>query len=63
MRPKDEPLGVVVYVMVDDIEALVKKVTELGGKLVAPKMPLGAGHGALFEEPGGNMLGLYEERS
>jgi len=62
LRPKGEPLGVVVYIMVDDIEATLKKVTELGGKTVSSKAPLGAGYGAYFTDPSGNLLGLYEEK-
>jgi predicted enzyme related to lactoylglutathione lyase len=62
LRPKGEPLGIVVYIMVDDIEATLKKVTELGGKTVSSKAPLGAGYGAYFTDPSGNLLGLYEEK-
>jgi len=63
LRPEGEPLGVVVYVVVDDIEATLKKVAELGGRAVTPKAPLGAGYGAYFTDPSGNTLGLYEEKS
>jgi predicted enzyme related to lactoylglutathione lyase len=63
LRPKGEPLGVVVYIVVDDIEATLKRVAELGGKAVTPKAPLGAGHGAFFTDPSGNLLGLNEEKS
>lgn len=34
LRPDSENLGVVVYIAVDDIETVLKKVTELGGKPV-----------------------------
>lgn len=60
-RPKGEPLGIVVYVVVDDIEAILERATELGGKAVSPKAPLGGGYGAYFTDPSGNLLGLYEE--
>ena len=62
-RPKGEPLGVVVYVVVDDIEATLKRVAELGGTPVAPKAPVGGGYGAYFTDPSGNLFGLYQERS
>jgi predicted enzyme related to lactoylglutathione lyase len=62
-RPDDEPLGVVVYIVVDDIAAILKKVTELGGKVVAPKTPQGSAYRAYFTDPSGNMLGLWEEKS
>jgi predicted enzyme related to lactoylglutathione lyase len=63
LRPKGESLGVVVYIVVDDIETTLKKVAELGGKAVIPKAPLGAGYGAYLADPSGNLLGLYEEKS
>ncbi|MBC8448543.1 MAG: VOC family protein [Chloroflexi bacterium] len=49
--------------MVDDIETTLKKVAELGGKVTIPKAPLGAGYGAYFADPSGNLLGLYEDRT
>lgn len=63
LRPKGEPLGVVVYVVVDDIEATLMRVIELGGKAVSPKIPVGAGYAAFFTDPSGNRLGLYEEKN
>lgn len=62
LRPQEESLGIVVYVVVDDIEATLRKVTELGGEVVRPKALLGGGYGAYFTDPGGNLLGLYEEK-
>jgi len=62
LRPKSEALGIVVYILVDDIEATLDRVTELGGGIVSPKAPLGAGYGAHFTDPSGNVLGLYEEK-
>ena len=62
LRPQGEPLGVVVYIAVDDIEATLKRVTKLGGKVTISKAPLGAGYGAYFTDPNGNLLGLYEDK-
>lgn len=62
LRPKGEPLGLVVYIVVDDIETTLKRVMELRGKAVSPKAPLGAGYGAYFKDPSGNLFGLYEEK-
>ena len=62
LKPKGEPLGVVAYIVVDDIEATLKRVMELRGKVVGPKAPLGSGYGAYFKDPSGNLLGLYEEK-
>ena len=61
LRPKSEPLGVVVYIVVDDIDATLKRVAELGGKVAVSKVPLGAGYGAYFTDPNENLLGLYED--
>jgi len=61
LRPKGEPLGVVVYVVVEDIETILKKVTKLRGKVVTPKTPQGPAYRAYFTDPGGNLFGLWEE--
>jgi len=47
---------------VDDIEATLEHVTELGGEVVGPTIPVGAGHAAYFTDPSGNLVALYEER-
>lgn len=60
LRPSGEPLGIVVYVVVDDVETTLKKVTELGGKVVTPKTPEGSNFRATFTDSGGNLLGLWE---
>jgi len=61
LRPSGEPLGIVVYVEVDDIETILKKVRELGGKVVTPKTPQGPNFRATFTDPSGNILALWEE--
>ena len=53
--------GMLVYVMVDDIEAAVRAVVEAGGMIVqqvgvdTPELT------ARFRDPGGNVVGLYQE--
>jgi predicted enzyme related to lactoylglutathione lyase len=61
-RPEGEDLGVVVYIAVDDIEAILDNVLELGGRVVMPKTPQGPSFRAYFEDPSGNLFGLWEER-
>jgi len=61
-RPSDEPLGVVVYIVVDDIETILRKAAELGGRVVAAKIPQGPAYRAYFADPSGNVLGLWEEK-
>ena len=61
-RPEGESLGIVVYIVVDNIESILKKVTELGGKVVTSKTPQGpARFRACFTDPDGNLFGLWEE--
>jgi len=62
LRPEGENPGVVVYIVVDDIEGVLKKVAELGGEVVSPKTPQGPAFRACFADPSGNLFGLWEER-
>ncbi len=62
LRPHHEP-DVVVYILVDDIEATLRKVTELGGRIVIPKTPQGSCWRAAFADPDGNTLALWEEKA
>lgn len=62
LRPAGAPLGIVVYIAVEDIEATLEKVSELGGRVTGSKMDLGGGYSAFFEDPSGNLLGLYQDR-
>ena len=56
--------GVLVYVMVDSIAAALERVAAHGGALVTPKTAIGPSGAsfAVFRDPAGNRLGLYEER-
>ncbi len=58
--PADKP-GLLFYIMVDSVEATIKLVEANGGKIV---QPLGADAPeitARFRDPGGNVVGLYQE--
>ncbi|MEW6404792.1 MAG: VOC family protein [Chloroflexota bacterium] len=57
----EAPAGkVLVYIASDDIEADLKKVEQLGGKVIHPKSEIPqTGWFALFQDPTGNVLGLY----
>lgn len=55
------PPGVLVYVWVDDLAAAVERVTAEGCELV---QPVGEDPGELtarFRDPGGSVVGLYQE--
>ena len=54
-------LGVVVYVVVRDIEAILAQAQELGGAVVVPRTRQGPAFRACFRDPDGNLLGLWEE--
>ncbi len=57
----ENPAGqVLVYFASDDIEADLKKVEKLGGKVVHPKAEIpGMGWYGVFQDPTGNVLALY----
>jgi uncharacterized protein len=57
----EAPAGhVLVYIHSDDIEADLKNVEKLGGKVVHPRAEIPhVGWYAFFEDPTGNVLGLY----
>jgi uncharacterized protein len=53
--------GLVVYIMVQDAEAVVEKLAALGAEIV---QPIGADPGeitARFRDPGGNIMAIYQE--
>ena len=57
----DNPAGqVLVYIDSDDIEADLKMVEKLGGKVLHQKTEIpGMGWFGVFKDPTGNVLGLY----
>jgi predicted enzyme related to lactoylglutathione lyase len=61
LRPGGAALGVVVYVVVEDIDAVLGRVVALGGEVVVPKTPEAAAFKAYFRDPDGNLFGLWQE--
>lgn len=59
----ENPAGtVLVYVGTEDILASLDQVVKLGGKLVVPKTEIpGMGWFAIFSDPTGNNIGLFQE--
>ena len=60
-RPPAAEPGLMVYIMVDSVEASMKAVEANGGVIV---QPIGGDPGeitARFRDPGGNVIGLYQE--
>ena len=53
------PAYVTIYVGVDDLDATLARVKDLGGTPVLPPTPIpGVGAFALFQDPEGNVLGV-----
>ena len=57
----ESPAGqVLIYIDSDDIEADLKKAEKLGGKVVHAKAEIpGTGWFGIFQDPTGNVIGLY----
>jgi len=60
-RPVSPTPGLLLYVMVDSIEAAVEKVVAHGGRIVQPLGGDAPELTARFADPDGNVLGLYQE--
>jgi uncharacterized protein len=61
MRRETPITSPVITIGVDDVEAALRKVEELGGKTEIPKQPVAdMGFTAYFSDPEGNLVGLWE---
>jgi len=60
--PAAQP-GLLVYIMVDSVAAAVDLVVANGGKIVQPIGADAPEITARFLDPGGNVIGLYQQRS
>jgi uncharacterized protein len=60
-RPPAGAPGLLVYIMVDSVEAAVKAVVANGGEIVQPIGADAPEITARFRDPGGNVIGLYQE--
>ena len=56
-------VGLLIYIMVDNVAETVDKVTANGGKIVQPIGADAPEITARFSDPAGNVLGLYQEPS
>ena len=62
-RPSSPTPGLLLYVMVDDVAATSTLVTAAGGKIVHSLDTNAPEWFALFADPDGNVMGLYQQRS
>jgi hypothetical protein len=53
--------GLLVYLMVDDLEAIITRLTEHGAEIVAQPGVDPGERTAWFRDPAGNVLGVYQE--
>ena len=60
-RPPAAKPGLLVYVMVDSVEAAIKAVVANGGTIVQPIGADAPEITARFADPAGNVMGLYQE--
>jgi predicted enzyme related to lactoylglutathione lyase len=58
--PADRP-GLLVYIMVDSVETALEAVVANGGEIVQPIGADAPEITARFRDPGGNVIGLYQE--
>lgn len=60
-RPPSTTPGILVYIMVDSAEATVDAIIANGGEIVQPIGADAPEITARFRDPGGNVLGLYQQ--
>ena len=61
-RPPQGAPGLLVYVMVDNINSTIEAVVSAGGKIVQPVGKDAPEITARFTDPAGNLIGLYQPR-
>jgi predicted enzyme related to lactoylglutathione lyase len=61
-RPPSREAGVLIYIMVENVEAAIEAVIANGGELVQPVGADAPEITARFRDPAGNLLGLYQQR-
>jgi uncharacterized protein len=62
-RPASPKPGLLVYIMVDSVAKTIDAVVASGGELVQPIGADAPEITARFRDPGGNVIGLYQEPS
>jgi len=60
-RPAAAQPGLLIYIMVDSVAATIETVVAHGGVLVQPIGADAPEITARFRDPGGNVIGLYQE--
>ncbi|MDQ6884170.1 MAG: VOC family protein [Candidatus Dormibacteraeota bacterium] len=60
-RPPTTELGLIVYVMVADAKAAVDAIRAAGGQIVKPVDASSREIFAVFRDPAGNVMGIYQQ--
>src|ERR1700732_2493884 len=60
-RPPSPQPGLLIYIMVDSVETTIEKILAHGGEIVQPIGADAPEITARFRDPGGNVLGLYQQ--
>lgn len=60
-RPPSPKPGLLVYIMVDSVAATLELIVAHGGEIVQPVGADAPEITARFRDPGGNLIGLYQE--
>ena len=61
-RPPQGSPGLLVYIMVDSVDATVEAVVAAGGEIVQPVGGDAPEITARFRDPGGNVIGIFQQR-
>ena len=61
-RAPSREAGLLIYIMVENVEAAIEAVIAHGGELVQPVGADAPEITARFRDPGGNIIGLYQQR-
>src|SRR5579864_2621992 len=60
-RPPAKEPGLLIYIMVDSVAATVEAIVASGGEIVQPIGADAPEITARFRDPGGNVIGLYQQ--
>ena len=60
-RPASTTPGLLIYVMVDSVAATLEKITATGGEIVQPIGGDAPEITARFRDPGGNVVGVFQQ--
>ncbi len=62
-KPGPWPGNMAFYIDVEDLDTYLKKISAAGGKVIVEKQEIpGMGCLALFEDPDGRVLGLWQQK-